>query len=182
MGRTRTTVLQPFTHQWLGTFSGAGNGDYRGELQKALKVIISVMTAQGIPLSQVMIRLDGLYGNRVGVVEILQQQVAVMVRFKDYAVLDQPEVQARLQAPPDQQVCHPETGTSRTLYDCPDVLLTPTGPRVRLIIATHLHPSKKKPSVGSLRAGTVYELFVTTAPQQAFTLSDGLGLDRKSVV
>src|SRR6266568_7802896 len=30
--RTRTTLLQAHTHQWLGTFSGAGNGDYRGEL------------------------------------------------------------------------------------------------------------------------------------------------------
>ena len=26
VGRTRTTVLQPYTHQWLGTFSGPGNG------------------------------------------------------------------------------------------------------------------------------------------------------------
>src|SRR5260221_930917 len=36
--RTRTTVLQAHTHQWLGTFSGtsgAGNGDYRGEMRQA---------------------------------------------------------------------------------------------------------------------------------------------------
>lgn len=24
--RTRTTILQPFTHQWIGTYSGAGHG------------------------------------------------------------------------------------------------------------------------------------------------------------
>ena len=30
--RTRTTLLQTHTHQFLGTFGGAGNGDYRGEL------------------------------------------------------------------------------------------------------------------------------------------------------
>ena len=30
--RTRTTLLQAHTHQWLFTFGGAGNGDYRGEL------------------------------------------------------------------------------------------------------------------------------------------------------
>src|SRR5258708_7837891 len=38
--RTRTTVLQAHTHQWLGTVSGAsgaGNGDYRGELALAKK-------------------------------------------------------------------------------------------------------------------------------------------------
>jgi hypothetical protein len=28
--RTRTVVLQAHTHQWLGTFGNAGNGDYRG--------------------------------------------------------------------------------------------------------------------------------------------------------
>nr|BBH91710.1 hypothetical protein KTC_64610 [Thermosporothrix sp. COM3] len=31
--RTRTVILQTHTHQLLGTFGGAGNGDYRGDLQ-----------------------------------------------------------------------------------------------------------------------------------------------------
>jgi hypothetical protein len=31
--RTRTIILQAHTHQFLGTFGGPGNGDYRGELQ-----------------------------------------------------------------------------------------------------------------------------------------------------
>jgi len=43
--RTRTTVLQAHTHQWLGTFSGAGNGDYRGELLRAVKAISRVIVA-----------------------------------------------------------------------------------------------------------------------------------------
>ena len=33
-------MLQAHTHQWVGTFSGpsgAGNGDYRGELKQAMK-------------------------------------------------------------------------------------------------------------------------------------------------
>src|SRR5713226_2189468 len=29
--RTRTTLLQAHTHQWLATFGNAGNADYRGE-------------------------------------------------------------------------------------------------------------------------------------------------------
>jgi hypothetical protein len=37
--RTRTTVLQPFTHQWIGTYGGAGNGKYRSELKRALGAI-----------------------------------------------------------------------------------------------------------------------------------------------
>ena len=37
--RTRTTVLQAHTQQWLGTFSGAGNGDYGAELEAACRVV-----------------------------------------------------------------------------------------------------------------------------------------------
>jgi hypothetical protein len=34
--RTRTVMLQAHTHQFLGTFGGPGNGDYRGELLRAI--------------------------------------------------------------------------------------------------------------------------------------------------
>ncbi len=71
---------------------------------------------------------------------------------------------------------HPETGTSRTLFDCPQLQLTPGGPCVRLIVATHPATSTKKPSIGVLRGTTVFELFLTTAPQGAFTAADVLGL------
>jgi hypothetical protein len=57
--RTRTTVLQAHTHQWVGTFSGAsgaGNGDYRGELRQAIKAISMYMQAQSIPPSQAVVR------------------------------------------------------------------------------------------------------------------------------
>src|SRR5260370_928413 len=39
--RTRTTLLQAHTHQFLGTFGGAGNGDYREELKRAIRVIVA---------------------------------------------------------------------------------------------------------------------------------------------
>jgi hypothetical protein len=61
--RTRTTVLQSHTHEWLGTFSASGNGDYRGELLRAREVILSYLKAKQIPPSQAIMRLDGLYGN-----------------------------------------------------------------------------------------------------------------------
>jgi hypothetical protein len=42
--RTRTVMLQAHTHQLLGTFGGPGNGDYRGELRRAIGVITSYAT------------------------------------------------------------------------------------------------------------------------------------------
>jgi hypothetical protein len=37
--RTRTTILQAHTHQWLGTFGNPGNGQYRQELRRAVAAI-----------------------------------------------------------------------------------------------------------------------------------------------
>ena len=71
IARTRTTVLQAHTHQWLGTFGNAGNGDYRGELLRARAVISSYATALALPLSHILTRLDGLYGNAAPLVDLL---------------------------------------------------------------------------------------------------------------
>jgi hypothetical protein len=37
--RTRTTVLQAHSHQWLATFGNPGNGQYREELRRAVAAI-----------------------------------------------------------------------------------------------------------------------------------------------
>jgi hypothetical protein len=176
VARTRTTVLQAHSHHWLGTFSGPGNGNYRGELARALEAVISYAGWLCMPLSQILIRLDGLYGNAAVLKDVLQSGMGVIVRGKDYGMLDLPVVQARLEQPPDQQTTHPESGASRALFDCPDIPLMPEGPRVRLIVATHPSTSPTKPSIGVLRAETVYELFLTTMPPHAFTPADVLDL------
>ena len=43
--RTRTTALQMHTRQWIGTYAGRGNGDYRGELASALLSIATALFA-----------------------------------------------------------------------------------------------------------------------------------------
>src|SRR6266566_9428428 len=57
--RTRTVMLQAHTHQFLGTFGGPGNGDYRGELLRAISVITSYATKLGLSTASVLLRLDG---------------------------------------------------------------------------------------------------------------------------
>jgi hypothetical protein len=174
--RTRTTVLQAHTHQWLGTFGNAGNGDYRGELLRARTVIESYATSLSLPLSHVLARLDGLYGNAAPLADLLAtDRPGVIVRGKDYHLLDLPEVSARLQLPADQHTKHPESQTSRALYDCLDIPLTPAGPRVRMLLA--VHPARaSSPSIGKRRNGMVYEQFFTTVPPDAFSPADVLDL------
>jgi hypothetical protein len=171
--RTRTTMLQAHTNQWVGTFSGAGNGDYRGELRQAVQAISAYGNAHAVPLSQAVVRLDGQYGNGAIVADLAG--LAYVMRGKDYGLLDLPQVQARLAQPPDQQTTHPETGTCRALFDCPDLLLTPTGPRTRVIVATHPATTTAAP-IGTTRGEVVYELFFTALPVGAFTAADVVDL------
>src|SRR5713101_6390120 len=175
VGRSRTTVLQATTHQWIGTYAGAGNGDYRGELKRALEATTKYAAALSLPVSQVLIRLDGLYGNAAPVTDVLHAGFGLLARSRDYALLDRPEIKARLAGPPDAERTHPESGMYRALYDCPDIALTPTGPRVRLIVATH-PASSTSASIGKQRDGLVYELFVTHLPSPAFSPQDVLDL------
>jgi hypothetical protein len=176
VARARTTVLQAHSHHWLGTFSGSGNGNYCAELARACEAIISYAGWLCLPLAQILLRLDGLYGTTAVLTPLLLAGMGLIVRSKEYGLLDLPEVAARLKEPPDTQTTHPESGAGRALFDCPDIALRPTGPHVRLIIATHPATSTAKPPIGVLRGGTVYELFLTTAPQAAFTCTDVLGL------
>jgi hypothetical protein len=169
-------VLQAHTHQWAGTFSGAsgaGNGDYRGELGQAVKAINTYLQAQSLQPGQAVVRLEGQYGN--GAIVANLAGLAYVMRGKDYDLLDLRDVQARLAQPPDQQTTHPETGTCRALFDFPHLNLSPTGPRTRVIVAAR--PATDSPvKVGTLRGESVYELFYTALPPGAFTPADVVAL------
>lgn len=173
--RTRTTLLQTHTHQWMGTFGNAGNGDYRGDLLRATAVMTGYVTSQQIPLQRAIVRLDGQYGDYAVVIDLDKLGLAYVMRGKDYGLLDRPEIQARLAQAPDQVVTHPETGMTRSLFDCLEVPLTSMGPHIRVIVATH--PATTTPArIGTTRDGVVYELFFTALPPSAFPPADVLDL------
>jgi hypothetical protein len=167
--RTRTTVLQAHTYQWLATFGNPGNGEYRAELRRAVAAIQRYSKAHDFPEARVLLRLDGQYGT--GAVLSDLAGFSYVMRGKDYRLLDRAEVQARLHLPPDQQFSRPESQMVRTLYDCPDLAIGPAGLRCRVVVATHPAGTTKS-RIGVTRAGVVYELFLTKLPQQAFTAAD----------
>ena len=173
--RTRTVVLQAHTHQLLGTFGGPGNGDYRSELRRAIQVITTYATQLALPLASVLLRLDGLYGDAAPLLDVLTAGLGILARSRAYHLLDLSVVQQALACPPDQVRTHPESGVTRALYDCPAVPLTPAGPEVRMVVATH-RATSSSPAVGIQRDDMVYELFVSTLPCPAFTASDVLDL------
>jgi hypothetical protein len=171
--RTRTTVLQAHSYQWLGSFGNPGNGEYWAELHQAVASVASYCTARQLPEHQVLLRLDGQYGTGAVLGDLAG--FAYVVRGKDYHLLDRDEVQTRLHLPPDQQFSRPDSSCVRTLYDCPSVAVGPEGAHCRIVIATH-PASQNEPRVGVQREAMVYELFLTNLPQAAFTVSDVVAL------
>src|SRR6266702_1282043 len=167
--RTRTTISQAQSYQWLGSFGNRGNGRYREELRKGLSAIGRYLTAYQLEPSRTLLRLDGQYGTGAVLTDVAG--FAFVTRGKEYSVLDHPLVQARLHLPADQVQQRPESQTVRTLYDCPQIPVGHEGEPCRVVVATHPAGKKKSP-VGVTRAGVVYELFFTNLPQQAFTACD----------
>jgi hypothetical protein len=174
--RTRTIVLQMHTHQWVASFGNPGNGQYREELRRANATIQAYVKAHNVPEERTLLRLDGQYGTRAVISDL--GNFAYVTRGKDYGLLDRADVQARLHLPADQHLSSAESGICRALYDCPDQQMSENGPLVRIIVATHPAPTKKKKKrqVGLIRHGVVYELFFTNLPQSAFTASDVVSL------
>jgi hypothetical protein len=67
--RTRTTALQMHTRQWIGTYAGKGNGDYREELASALQAITAYVKQFAFSSETALARLDGQYGDAAVVAE-----------------------------------------------------------------------------------------------------------------
>src|SRR5437764_814464 len=141
--RTRTTILQAHTHQFLGTFGNAGNGEYRAELRRAVTAIQTYRETHHHPEERVLLRLDGQYGTGAVLADLAG--LPFVMRGNASQLLKRPEVQARLTLPPDQHLTHPESGMVRTLYDCPDVPLGPDGVSCRVVVATHPAGTKRSP-------------------------------------
>lgn len=173
--RTRTTILQAHTHQWLGTFGGPGNGDLRGGLQRACQLATAYARKHQLQANQILLRLDGGYGDTAVLSDVLALGLGMIARSRDYALLGRPEVLAVLARPPARRWTHPESGMIREVYDCPAIRLVRGGPCVRVVIATHA-ATDDPPKVGQQRDGVVYELFVSTILAPAMMATDLLDL------
>jgi hypothetical protein len=104
--RTRTVLLQAHTHHWLGTFGGPGNGDLDEELRRACQVASAYAKSHQLHPAQILIRLDGGYGDTAVMSDVLGLGLGLIVRSRDYALLGRPEVQAALSRPPSLSSLH----------------------------------------------------------------------------
>ena len=93
--RTRTTALQMHTRQWVGTYAGKGNGDYRAELAWALRAITAYLKHFAFPPEMALIRLDGAYGDATVVAQLLLAGTPSVPRWRGYLLLEHPQRKPR---------------------------------------------------------------------------------------
>ena len=99
--RTRTTALQMHTRQWIGTYAGRGNGDYRGELASALRAIAVYLRHFALLPEVALVRLDGQYGDAAVIAQLIEAGVCLVTRGRGYSKLGSPPAPTRAGSPAD---------------------------------------------------------------------------------
>jgi hypothetical protein len=175
--RTRTTALQMHTRQWVGTYAGRGNGDYRDELASALQAIITYLKHFALPPEVALVRLDGQYGDAAVIAQLMLAGVYLLTRGRGYQLLEHPQIQAVLAHPPTARVTAMNTGEVVELFEGGWLALGEGLPHARVIVTRRPTPPADKPVRVGKRAGEwVYELFITTLDADGFLVEDVLDL------
>jgi hypothetical protein len=175
--RTRTTALQMHTRQWIGTYAGKGNGDYRGELASARRPITVYLKHFAFASEMALVRLDGAYGDATVIAQLLLAGTYFVTRWRGYQLLESPRIQLVLAYGPTVSVTRRNSGEVVELFDGGWLELGEDLSHVRVIVARHSAPPPGKNIAVGKRVGEwVYELFITTLDADGFLVEDVLDL------
>ncbi len=137
------------TRQWIGTYAGKGNGDYRDELATALQSITTYVKQCTLPPEVVLVRLDGQYGDAAVIAQLILAGVYLVTRGRGYQLLQHPQIQRVLAHPPTARVTAMNTGMVVELFEGGWLELGAGLPAARVIVARHpAPPADQKVAVG----------------------------------
>lgn len=178
--RTRSTVQQAHTREWLGTFGAAGNGDAFGDLELACKSMVRYLRVRGLCPQQGVVRLDGLYGYVRGASVVQQQGLRYVMRTADYRLLQEARVQQALAQPPLGLFEQPDTGTVREVFEVGALDWVSADQQQRVccrLLMTRRAVDKQRPHrVGKRQGDFVVELFASDCEAQGLSALDLLSL------
>jgi hypothetical protein len=175
--RTRTTALQMHTRQWVGTYAGKGNGDYRDELARARRSITTYLKHFAFPPEAALVRLEGAYGDATVVAQLLLAGTPSVPRWRGYLLLEHPQIQRVLAHGPTASMTRINSGVVVELFEGGWVELGEGLAAVRVMVARHpAPPAGQEIPVGKRIGEWVYELFITTLGTDNFLVEDGLDL------
>src|SRR6266849_5548747 len=109
--------LQHSPRQWVGTYAGRGNGDYRDELASALQAITPYLNHFALSPEVALVRLDGQYGDAAVIAQLILAGVYLVTRGRGYQLLEHPQIQRVLAHPPTARVTAMNTGMVVELFE-----------------------------------------------------------------
>ena len=176
--RTRTTVQQSHTQEWLGTFSGEGNGQPIQELRRACEASRSYLNHHQLPVESGIVRIDGFYGWASTIAEVRESGLHYIGRCSDYGLLKLLQIPEKVV---DMEACElhlPDSGLTFQLYDFDWMEWSAANGSCKPFL-THLLVSRRpapkgprKQKVGKRVGSYVYELFITSLKSHDFIASD----------
>jgi hypothetical protein len=139
------------TRQWIGTYAGQGNGDYLGELTRALQSITTYLRRFALTTEVAFVRLDGQYGDTVAMAQLLEAGMYFVTRARGYHVLEHPQIQGVLAHPPTASVTRVNSDEVVELFDGGWLQLDAGLSQTRVIVARHPLPApgKRASALGS---------------------------------
>src|SRR5215472_8850269 len=175
--RSRTTALQMYTRQWIGTYSGKGNGDYRAELASTLQAVATYLEQFSLSPETALIRLDGQYGDAAVIAQVMRTGMHLVTRGKTYQLLERPHIQQALAHLPSASMTRKNTGEILELFEGGWLLLGEGLPSVRVIVTRYLASSPDATvKVGKHVGEWIYELFITTLGAEDMLVEDVVNL------
>lgn len=180
--RTRTTLQQAHTQEWLGSYSGAGNGKPVAELELARQACCAYLHHHQVPTESAILRLDGLYGYAATISVLDKHRLGYISRSADYGLLNLLQIPERLAELTPWFLELADSNQTLELYDMGWIEWAAAennggAIRTRLLVRRSPAPKgQKKPKVGKKIGAHVYELFVTSLASEEFTVSDVISL------
>lgn len=179
VSRTRTTIAVAQTSEWLGTYGGAGNGDAKGELEQACRVIQRYLKQQGLNVAHGLVRLDGLYGTASLVSVVQEAGLGYILRCRDYHLLKEPAIADRLENAAVWEWQDITRNSFSQLLDLGYVEALKRGYATPMrVIAVRTPEKLHQARIGKRLKKYVYELFVTSQSVGSLSALDIISLYR----
>lgn len=180
----RITVQHAGSGAWLHAHLSKGNGEGIADLESALDTIVATCTRIGAPLTRVLVRLDGEYGNVPSFTACRERGLPFITRLNRPKLYEDPEILATMRA--------------ATWYDVPDSLCGPNrsatelgmmtiaaGEQTRRSDKSRYEPVKVRvvacrfPKTGQAKRGVVLdgyqvELFAVDLPADAWPAPEAI--------
>lgn len=179
VSRTRTTIAVAQTSEWLGTYGGAGNGDAKGELEQACRVIERYVEQQKLNAAHIIVRLDGLYGTPSLVSVVQQAGLGYILRCRDYPLLKEPAIADRIESAADWEWAEIASHSYSQILDLGYVEALKRGYATPMrMIAVRTPEKLHNARIGKRHKKYVYELFMTSQSSASMSALDTLSLYR----